>query len=184
MLPFVSHGQQTQAPVYKDGDWWRVKVEVVQKGYSRSGQCDENYPEYLVRWEQGNPKVYGVSGKNEEEINCPSVIRDLLNIPPDEMGWLSFPLSLNSAWSFRYQRRIPGVRSWWADTQNKVVAWEKVRTPKGEFDSFKIERVLLGDPETLYYSWYSPVAKAIIVFQRRATLSDRTVTLVDFNVSD
>jgi len=174
----ISYGQQAEAPVYKDGDLWRVKVEVVHKGYTRSGQCDEMYPEYLVRWEQGKPKVYRVSGTMQEEIDCPSIIRDLLNIPSDERGWLNFPLSLNKAWSFRYQS---GRRPIWNYSENKVMAWEKVRTPKGEFDAFKIERII--NPGLSYYLWYSPAAKAIIVLQRRATLSDRTVTLVDFNVS-
>lgn len=174
----ISYGQQAEAPVYKDESSWRVMLEVVQKGYSRTGQCDEKYPEYLVKWEQGKPRVYGVRGKNEEEIDCPSIPRDLLNISPDEMGWLNFPLSLGKAWSFRYLSSFSGR---WQDSENKVTAWEKVRTPKGEFEAFKIERVV--NPGLHYYIWYSPAAKAIIVFQRRATLSDRTVTLVDFNIS-
>jgi len=177
----ISYGQQAEAPVYKDGDWWRVKVEVVQKGYTRSGQCDEMYPEYLVRWEQGKPKVYRVSGTMQEEIDCPSMIRDLLNIPPDERGWLNFPLSLNKAWSFSYLSGGPGRRSRRNYSENKVTTWEKVHTPKGEFDAFKIERLI--NPGLNYYLWYSPAAKAVIVFQRRATQSDRTVTLVDFNLS-
>ncbi len=177
LLPYLAYSQKAQAPKYKDGDWWRVKAKVVQKGYSRSGRCDENYAEYLVKWEKGKPTVYGVSGKNEEEIDCPSIIRDLLNIPPDELGWLNFPLSVGKDWSFRYLSSFTGG---WRYSENQVTAWEKVRTPKGEFDAFKIDREV---GRTNYYLWYSPAAKAIIVIQRRSINSDRTATLVDYNVS-
>jgi len=30
LLPYSSNAQQAEAPVYKDGDWWRVKVDVVR----------------------------------------------------------------------------------------------------------------------------------------------------------
>jgi hypothetical protein len=30
LIAFSSHAQQAEAPVYKDGDWWRVKVDVVR----------------------------------------------------------------------------------------------------------------------------------------------------------
>jgi hypothetical protein len=182
-MPHVIYGQQAEAPTYKDGDWWKIKVEVVHKEYSRSGQCDELYSEYVVRWEQGAPKVYGISEKGETGIDCPSVARDLLNVPPDAMSWVKFPLAPDSNWTFRYQRKSPGPRRLWVNTENKVKAWEKVTTPKGELEAFKIQRTVAGDPDSLYSVWYSPAAKAIIFFKRAARLSDRTVTLVDFNVS-
>ena len=38
LVPYSSHAQQAEAPVYKDGDWWRVKVDVVRPaGVSVSG---------------------------------------------------------------------------------------------------------------------------------------------------
>jgi hypothetical protein len=30
LLPYSSHVQQAEAPAYKDGDWWRVKVDGVR----------------------------------------------------------------------------------------------------------------------------------------------------------
>ena len=62
LLPYLAYSQKAEAPKYKDGDWWRVKAKVVQKGYSRSGRCDENYSEYLVKWEKGKPRCMVSAG--------------------------------------------------------------------------------------------------------------------------
>ncbi len=81
LLPYRLYGQQAEAPVYKDGDWWRVKVETVFKpGVSRSGRCDESYPEYLVKIQQGKPKVFSGSGNKEGEINYSTIVNELLNV--------------------------------------------------------------------------------------------------------
>ena len=61
LIPYSSHAQQVEAPVYKDGDWWRVKVDVVRPaGVSVAGVVLERFPEYIVKFESGKPKVLGV----------------------------------------------------------------------------------------------------------------------------
>ena len=61
LLPYSSNAQQAEAPVYKDGDWWRVKVHVVRPaGVSVSGPVLERFPEYIVKFESNKPKVFGV----------------------------------------------------------------------------------------------------------------------------
>ena len=135
------------------------------------------YPEYLVKIDQGKPKVYSISEGKEEEIDCPVVSRDLLNIP-NEREYLKFPLTVKSNWSFRWLSRSGEERV----ADYKVSAWEKVRTPKGEFDTFKIQQFIEDNPRVTYY--YSPKTKAIILFKWRSQRLDRTITLVDFNVSD
>ena len=48
LVPYFSHAQQAEAPVYKDGDWWRVKVDMVRPaGVSVSGPVLERFPEYI-----------------------------------------------------------------------------------------------------------------------------------------
>ena len=67
LVPYSSHAQQAEAPVYKDGDWWRVKVDVVRPpGVSVSGPVLERFPEYIVRFESNQPKVFGVQGNESE----------------------------------------------------------------------------------------------------------------------
>src|SRR3989304_7257175 len=98
LLPYALYGQQAEAPVYKDGDWWRLKVENVFKaGVPRSGRCNELYPEYLVKIDQGKPKVFSVSDNKEEEIRCSGIANELLNIGQEAGRYLKFPLALNSS---------------------------------------------------------------------------------------
>ncbi len=173
----IAHGQQAEAPVYEDGDWWRVRVEFEHKGFSRSGGiCSENFSEYLVEMEQGNPKVFGISGNNKEAINCEIISRHLFNIP-DDRGHLKFPLTVGSRWSQQWTNKEGRYRTW----NLNVAAWEKVQTPKGEFDAFKIEADLGGFPINLVY-YYSPKVKANVLFKLTMWREDRTMTLVDFKV--
>ncbi len=177
LLPILSYGQQAEAPVYKDGDWWRVRVKFEFKEGSRTGECHEEYSEYLVEMEQGKPKVFGISGKNKEAIDCAFISWELFNIP-DERGYLKFPLTVGSSWSHDFTNRGGRNRTF----NLTVAAWEKVQTPKGEFDAFKIEADIEGRPSNRVY-YYSPKVKANVLFKLTRRIEDRTMTLVDFNVS-
>jgi hypothetical protein len=85
LVPYFSHAQQAEAPVYKDGDWWRVKVDVVRPaGVSVSGPVLERFPEYIVKFESNKPKVFGVQGNETVEADLPVVIALVLGRP----GWL------------------------------------------------------------------------------------------------
>lgn len=137
LLPFLSYGQQAEAPVYKDGDWWRIKYEYsLKEGYDRSPGCYDEYSEYFVEIKQGKPSVYGVTGTKKEAIDCSQITELLLNIP-DRRMFLKFPLTVNKTWSHRFQNPMDK----WRYSDTNVESWEKVRTPKAEFDAFKIKWV-------------------------------------------
>ncbi len=178
ILPRLAYSQE--APVYKEGDWWRVKVEYeFKEGFEqRSPGCHEEYSEYLVEINQGNPNVYGLSGTKKEAIDCPKVTEQLLNIP-NRMMFLKFPLKVNKSWSHRYQDHMDR----WRYSDMKVVASEKVRTPKAEFDAIKIKWLQsghFGDSTRIYY--YSPKAKAIVLHDIDGAMLRKKITVVDFNV--
>ncbi len=184
LLPYTVYGQQAEAPVYEDGDWWRVKVEFEHlAGFSRSS-CFEDYPEYLVKIEQGKTKVYGLIGTFQEEIDCPRIANEVLGKGPSgqEMGQgptdrLKFPLSLGDSWS---STMIGETVDRTYPTSHEVLAWEKVRTPIGVFDAFKIRLDWANTPTATYY--YAPKAKAIVRLNREVWALKRTVTLVDSNL--
>ena len=53
LVPYSSHAQQAKAPVYKESDWWRVKVDVVRPpGVSAAGEVLERFPEYIVKFDR------------------------------------------------------------------------------------------------------------------------------------
>src|ERR671930_930987 len=100
---YSSYAQQSDAPVYRDGDWWRVKVEVARPaGVSVSGpQALESFPEYVVKIEAGNPKVLGVRENETKEIDSLPIISLVLGKP----GWLGellkFPMRVGLTWTDR-----------------------------------------------------------------------------------
>jgi hypothetical protein len=75
LVAYPSNAQQAEAPVYKDGDWWRVKVDVVRPpGVSVAGIQLERFAEYIVKFEAGKPKILGVEGNQTQEIDLPAII--------------------------------------------------------------------------------------------------------------
>ncbi len=177
LFPYTSYGQQALAPVYEHGDWWKVKAEIeFLSGFYRSSRCDEDYSEYLVNSQKGIPTVYGIEGTSQEKIECPLVEARLLSTGDSAHQRLKFPLTLSKTWraSYRHGRTV---------REQKVLAWEKVQTSKGEFEAFKISRERLGVsiPRVQTY-YYAPKVKAIVLYQSEGRNTRRKITLVDFNV--
>jgi len=95
LVPYSSHAQQAEAPAYKDGDWWRVKVDVVRPiGVSIEGRQLGRLPEYIVKFESGKAKVIGIEGNESKETDSPGIIGLVLG----RTGWrgdlLRFPIAL------------------------------------------------------------------------------------------
>ena len=196
LLPILAsgpHAQQADAPVYRDGDWWHVKVEAKRPvGVSVEGPQLGGFPEYLVSAEKGTFKIFGVRGEQQKELDGSTIVSVLLGKP----GWrgelLRFPMHVGLSWSAQFPLQVPGVQRQ-ESAQYEVQAWEKVKTLKGEFDAFKIlmhipERTgrvgtLPGRAITYYYS---PQASAIVYLREesppKAAEALTTSTLVDFYV--
>ena len=73
----------------------------------------------------------------------------------------------------------------------EVQSWEKIKTPKGQFDAFKLVMTMsvLRGPKplaptevrtTTYY--YAPDIKAIVSFHEAGTEVSLTSTLIDYNL--
>jgi hypothetical protein len=185
--PYASHGQQVEAPAYKDGEWWRIKSEMTRAQSSVSGVCSEAYPEYLVRIDGGKPNVFGMKGDQLEAIDCSLIVRRVLG--KSESGHyssLKFPMHVGLSWSSRVSITLPGRKPRWTDYQYEVKSWEKIKTPKGEFDAFRIERGYqpVGTRWQVETYYYSPLVKAIVHFHNPGFEDIKiTTVLVDFNVT-
>jgi hypothetical protein len=194
LLPYSSNAQQAEAPVYRDGDWWRVKVDVVRPaGVSVSGPILERFPEYIVKFESHKPKVFGVQGNETVEADLPVVIPLVLGRP----GWLGdmlrFPMRIGLTWSDRIKFQPPGTQLRSEEVQYEVQAFEKIKTPKGEFNAFKLVMIMNapqsarpkpgGRTEVRTHTYYyAPDVKAIASFDTSGSARVAS-TLIDFGLS-
>ncbi len=178
-----------QAPVYKNGDWWKVKFDWKRRGQELA--CHYNYSDYLLEIQEGKPKLYGIDGTNKEEFDCPRVEAGVLGKITRK---LKFPLRVGDSWNHRFLR--PGIKSGrpkMVEYEYKVLGWERVQTPRGVFEAFKLS--IFGayhwrhPHEIIGTYYYAPKVKAIILYRHTflhppTITRDRTVTVVDFNVSN
>jgi hypothetical protein len=192
LLAYSSHAQQAEAPVYKDGDWWRVKVEVIRPpGVSVAGIQLESFAEYIVRLEAGKPKVLGVEGNRTQEVNLPTIISLVLGKPGWSGDLLRFPMRVGLAWSDRFQFQPPGAQMRWEEGRYEVQAWEKIKTPKGDFDAFKLVMNMTaptgpkgkGSAVRTRTYYYAPDVKAIAALQTSGTEARVASTLTDFSLA-
>ncbi len=176
-------GPQVQAPVYNEGDWWRIKTERrLVSGVTVTGLCRAEFLEYLIKIEDGRRKVFGIDGDQFERIRCPSILLTVLGRTRSKNN-LKFPMQVGLSWSGRFYFQIGG-RGRWVDPQYKVESWEMIKTPKGEFQAFKIVMSFSALVERVTTYYYAPKVKAVVFFREEAGEFKRTSTLVDFQVSD
>ena len=188
LVPYFVFSQQADQPKYKQGDWWKVRTEFEAKVSSRNPGCQDSYKEWVARIdEKGLAHLYGMNEGKEVESICDSVLGWVFGV--NESKSLKFPLSVGQTWTHRYDRPS-GRRTTSVESQYKVAAWEKVETPKGTFEAFKITGAaqwVTGRGDQAFINWteyYSPAVKAIVLSESETVATKRKVVLVDFNVSN
>ena len=137
-FPHGLHAQEAEAPAYKEGDWWRVKVEVARPvGVSVGGPQLGGFPEYLVRVENSKFRVFGIREDQPKEIDSATIVSLILGKPEWRGDLLKFPMRVGLSWSAQFPLQMPGIQRQEL-AQYEVQAWEKVKTLKGEIEAFKI----------------------------------------------
>jgi hypothetical protein len=191
LAPYSSSAQQAEAPVYKDGDWWRVKVNVTRPpGVSVAGIQLESFAEYIVKFEASQPKVLGVEGNRTQEVDLPTIISLVLGRPGWSGDLLRFPMRVGLAWSDRFQFQPPGAQMRREEGRYEVQAWEKIKTLKGDFDAFKLVMNMTaptgpkgkGSAVRTRTYFYAPDVKAIVSLQTSGTDASVASTLIDFSL--
>jgi len=192
LAPYSSNAQQADAPVYRDGDWWRIKLEVTRPtGVSVGGPQLGGFPEYRVQINSGKATVIGIRGEETKELDAPPIISLVLG----KSGWrgelLRFPLRVGLTWTDRFQFQPPGTQTRWEEGRYEVQGWEKIHTPRGEFDAFKIGMQMTtptgprgkGTAVRTSTYYYAPAVKAIVSFTGEGDAPATTSTFVDFSLS-
>jgi lipoprotein-anchoring transpeptidase ErfK/SrfK len=165
-----------------------VKAEHEVKVSSRNPACQDSYKDWLVKIDKnGRAHLYGINDGKETESVCDSVLGWVFGV--NESKFLKFPLSVGQTWTHRFERTT-GKRTIRIEPQYKVAAWEKVQTPKGTFEAFKIVGAAewatpRGDQNfNKWTEYYSPTVKAMVLSEIETVASKRKVMLVDFNMSN
>jgi hypothetical protein len=165
-----------------------VKVDVIRPpGVSVAGVQLERFAEY-VRFESGGPKVLGVQGNETQEIDLPVIISLVLGRPGWSGDLLRFPMRVGLAWSDRFQFQPPGAQMRWEEGRYEVQAWEKFKTPKGDFNAFKLVMNMTapgpkGTAVRTRTYHYAPDVKAIASLQTSGTEASVASTLIDFSLA-
>jgi hypothetical protein len=191
VLVSPSNAQEAEAPLYRDGDWWRVKVDIKRPpGVSISGRAPESFPEYIVQFEASSTIIRGVRGNESKQTDAPLVLAMVLGRSASRQDMLKFPMRVGLTWLGHVNFQPPGLPMRRTEAQYEVEAWDKVKTVKGDFDAFRIlmnmnvakgvKRQGATEFRTHTY-YYAPTVKAIISYQELGTDISVSSTLVDFS---
>jgi hypothetical protein len=191
--PLVTHAQSpVAAPKYARGDAWTYR-EIDGYGQRRElgrwvAEVTEAGPDATVITVHSTARA-DVEERRVQSTGAISSGRISTQVPS---GTFSPPLQLYPAtlapgerWSQATQRSdatVGGTRA--LRIEGRVIGWEKVRVPAGEFDALRIERTLyLGDSgryrtQTRRYEteWYAPAVKGPVKLQLWEQWSDPTIT--------
>ena len=90
--------------------------------------------------------------------------------------WFAFPLYPGKTWEDSYDWEVRGAApvKGKADDRGKVVGWEEVQVPAGNFRALKVEvesrfygKGGMADDSTLIY-WYAPQVNRFVKFDYRS----------------
>jgi len=190
--PIAACAQQAEAPGYRDGDWWRIKLEVARPGgVSVTGPQLGGFPEYRVQIDSGQARVFGIRGDESRALDAPPILALVLG----KSGWrgelLRFPLRVGLTWSDRFQFQPRGAQARWEEAGYEVQAWEKFKSLRGEVDAFKIVMRMnaptgprgKGTAVRTGTYYYAPEIKAIVSFADEGGEAALRSSLLEFHVS-
>lgn len=168
-LPTAISEEKCDAPIWNVGDSWRYQLDDKKEGEIKVLGVEDfkNTKIYVVE------DVYGFS-KTGVDIKT---LQHIVDIAPDGRkivpmtDWAlsyDFPFYVGKKWSKSVSGKdAGGSRRDYLYTY-KVVSFENITVPAGEFRAFKIEFIQLDymmSGELRVYIWYSPEVKREVKFQ-------------------
>jgi len=183
----AASGAKAERPDVKVGDRWKI---VCTEGREKSElvRVVESVGETQITFtENGKPATM------TRELNQLESARR----KDSDQRRLSFPLEVGKQWEFTDKwldhTSTPPDAVGSEKGKVKVVSYEKVRVPAGEFDTFAVKwnsswnNGMGGSGITDYTYWYAPAARAIIKSNLRVTWQgggypDQTCEVVEFKL--
>jgi hypothetical protein len=181
-----AHAQVATRPAVEAGDEWRFAVyyTVPTSEPSRTWRIVSVGAERIEATEDGEPLTL------TPELNVLDSPRSSESNPRA----LSFPMEVGMAWRYRSDWVFKPKKSNGSfDVDVRVVSYEKVRVPAGEFDAFRLVSTAAisgtspvnsryeAEARTTY--WYAPAARAIVrSIHHNPYLGTSTVELVSLRL--
>ena len=107
-----------------------------------------------------------------------------------DVRYLTFLLEVGKKWDFKYNlaNKLTGTTARW-QLDASVVAYEKVKVPAGEFDTFKIEYKGFWNNDATHRNgrlvitnWYAPAARSVVKREYDDTFNRNVSELVEFQL--
>jgi len=170
--PLSSNATAT-SPVLAVGDNWTYRVRDAYTGIERGTE------RYTVDQTSGGHVVLTVApASGGEQTHVYDSQLNWLKRPATNLQEFSyspaypaynFPLTPGKTWQTRLSATDPADgKSYPVRVDGRVVGWERVKVPAGEFDTLKIQRVVYfgywvgavrGNSQIIEYEWYAPAVK-------------------------
>jgi len=188
LASFARAEEQIQAPVFKEGDFWKFKI--VEKSVLGRSNTAVQYPNgiYTLRYNaRGRMGVQELIENKEVPLESGQYRRRILSVlglrqtggpegPPTRFNiLLPFPFYVGKEWRDSYETRIRNTVSIPHTVNSEIVAEQQVTTQAGEFRALRIERThqtAVSNPDSgtshigtirgAYY--YSPATKSIVKY--------------------
>ena len=157
-------GETAEAPQIKVGDRWKNEQRDKRTG-NRESETARTVSAVTTSTVEGTEN--DGTFKMTTELNP---IESTTMVLTGEPKFLSFPLAVGKKWSFKYNFANKTNQSKGrSQLDAEVVAYEKVTTPAGSFDAFRIEAKGFwnndssrsnGRSKSVY--WYAPSARSVV----------------------
>ncbi|MGH8663273.1 MAG: hypothetical protein ACREUX_03305 [Burkholderiales bacterium] len=172
---------EVPAPQLRPGTTWRYAVS---DGFTK---IPRGTVEYRVRGVEGNVVTVEVLNGTQESTELYSRDGNWLQRPATNMQMFSysppyrafdFPLVAGKSWTTRSKATDPADgRSFPVSIEGRVLGWERIKVPAGEFDTLKVRRMVYldyfqqgvrGQSVIRETDWYAPALNQVV---RRETTS-------------
>lgn len=172
-------GQETQAPIYKDGECWLFRTVAKNfQGYI-SGVLDipvngDHNICYLRR------KFLEADGTTKSELSPASPWNNILYMRANR--YLKFPLTVGQKRTEEFEMRVRGTNRLQRRTsENSVLSLEEITSSAGAYQTFKIETTEWcgGKSCGRYTYFYSPQTKSVVKYNYEATAGSTATWDVD-----
>lgn len=185
LCPLLAAAQEAPQPDIKVGDRWTYQLLDNLTGEIKGSAT-------LTIFEVTDTEIHQkVQIKTKAPINRVEYLdRQLNTIDNGVYQWkpstsfFRFPLTIGKEWSQQYESvAISHESKTRHNISAKVVAFEKVKVPAGEFDAFKIEYTIRSistsdadraDSYTKTVRWYSPGVKQVVKQETESIMGGRT----------